>query len=102
VSSSAIQRQTTDIALSLLKQWSAAAAQWIDGTPLIVMREGRLLPGRLQRERIDPDDILEAARAHRGLDSLDQVETAVLERSGKVSVIPKSRAEQEAAGRQRR
>jgi len=86
-----------DIALSLLNQWSAAAAQWIDGTPLIVIREGRLLRDRLQCERIDADDILEAARAHLGLESLDQVETAVLERSGNVSVIPKASGERTAA-----
>jgi uncharacterized membrane protein YcaP (DUF421 family) len=78
-----------DILLSLLKQWSPALETVMDGTAVILIRNGRVLQERLQRERIDVADILEAAREQRGLTDLDQIEMAILERSGQISIIPK-------------
>jgi len=46
-----------------------------------------LLPERLRQERVDESDILEAAREQRGLERLDQVKYAVLECSGKITII---------------
>jgi uncharacterized membrane protein YcaP (DUF421 family) len=43
----------------------------------------------MERERVADDDILAAARQHQGIDSLDRVDDAVLERSGQISVIPR-------------
>lgn len=43
----------------------------------------------MEQENIEEDDILEAARRLRGLDSLDQVQYAVLEKDGSISIIPK-------------
>src|SRR5690349_2288367 len=74
-----------DILLSLLKQWIPALEVVMDGTAVILMREGQVFKERLRRERIDINDILEAAREQRGLVNLDQIEMAVLERSGQIS-----------------
>jgi uncharacterized membrane protein YcaP (DUF421 family) len=38
--------------------------------------------------RISVDDVLEQARATQGLERLDQIKYAVVERSGSISVIP--------------
>jgi uncharacterized membrane protein YcaP (DUF421 family) len=46
----------------------------------------------MARERIDVGDILTAAREHHGLERLDQVKHAVLERSGGISIVPRDAA----------
>jgi uncharacterized membrane protein YcaP (DUF421 family) len=78
-----------DIGLSLLKQSSPAAEKWLDGTPLVIVKDGRPLKDRMDQERVDEEDVLEAAREQEGLESLDQIKFAVLERSGRISVVPK-------------
>jgi uncharacterized membrane protein YcaP (DUF421 family) len=78
-----------DVLFSLVKQSSPAAERWIDGAPLLIVEDGRLLADRMSRERIDVSDVLEAAREQLGLESLGQIKLAVLERSGKISVVPK-------------
>lgn len=77
-----------DIVLSLLKQRSRRVDRIVDGLPLILVRDGEVLRERLQKVRVDEDDILEAARELRGLERLDQIKYAVLERSGDITVIP--------------
>lgn len=79
----------TDILLSVLKQRLPILDPVLDGTAVILLRDGHVLENRLIRERVDKNDILEAARSQLGLDSLDQVKLAVLERGGEISVIPR-------------
>ena len=40
--------------------------------------------------RVDEADIVEAARELHGLERLDQVRYAVLERDGQISIVPKT------------
>lgn len=77
-----------DIAASLWKQRSKAADRWIDGTPLVILRDGVPLKERMDRERVDESDILAAARLLHGLERLEQIKYAVLERNGGISVVP--------------
>lgn len=79
----------TDILLSLVKQQFPATGPVLDGTAVILMRDGKVLQERLDSERIDANDILESARLQLGLERLDQIKLVVLERGGKISVIPK-------------
>jgi uncharacterized membrane protein YcaP (DUF421 family) len=78
-----------DILLSLIKQRSPTVERWIDGLPLIVVKDGRVLHERLDKVRVDEADVMTAARELHGLERLDQIKYAVLERSGSVSIIPK-------------
>jgi uncharacterized membrane protein YcaP (DUF421 family) len=57
------------------------------GSPTILVHGGRVLTDRLQRQRLSRDELLAAVRAY-GLSDLDQVQTAVLEVDGSISVIP--------------
>jgi uncharacterized membrane protein YcaP (DUF421 family) len=79
----------TDILLSLIKQRLPFLDPILDGTAVIILRDGRVLENRLTRERVDKNDILEAARSQLGLESLDEIKLAVLERGGEISVIPR-------------
>ena len=78
-----------DIGLSELKQHVEPAEKLLDGAPIIVVDDGKPLRERMMRERIDEGDILSAARQTQGLESMDQIKRAVLERSGSISIIPK-------------
>jgi uncharacterized membrane protein YcaP (DUF421 family) len=78
-----------DILLSLAKQkW-----QWLDraleDVPVVLYRDGKLQQERLVKERITVDDILESARLYHGIDRMDQIQMAVLERRGVISIIPR-------------
>jgi uncharacterized membrane protein YcaP (DUF421 family) len=80
---------TLNIAMSLVKQRSFYIERLLEGVPIVVVEDGKLLKDRMDRARIDEGDILEAARLSQGIDSLDQIRSAVLERSGGISIMPK-------------
>lgn len=63
-----------------------------EGLPLVILENGRLLEDRMRQENISREDILEAARENQGLERLEQIKYAVLERHGGISIIPKSGA----------
>ena len=77
-----------DILLSLFKERSPRVGRFLDGVPLIVVEYGKPLTERLRKARITEEDILEAARQSQGLERLEQIRFAVLEKNGQISVIP--------------
>lgn len=81
---------TTDILLAYLKQWSPRSAVVLDGTPTVLIARGKPDRQALRRARVSLDDVMESARTDHGLRRLDEIEFAVLEVSGKLSIIPKS------------
>ncbi len=76
------------IGLSLLKQRSPALEKWLDGAPLVIIEDGKVLADRMDKTRVDEEDILEAARSLRGLERLDQIKYAIIERSGGITIVP--------------
>lgn len=79
-----------DIGMALIKQRSKSFEQLVDGVPVIIVEDGRPLKDRMDRARVDVSDVLTAARELQGLERMEQIKYAVLERSGGISVIPKS------------
>lgn len=80
---------TLDIGLGLFKHRLPWLERAIEGTPVVIFADGKPLQKRMDRARIDEADILAAAREKQGLERLDQIKFAVLERSGGISVIPR-------------
>jgi uncharacterized membrane protein YcaP (DUF421 family) len=78
-----------DIALSVLKQRSKRLDRIIDDAPVVIVDNGKLLWDRMNKARIDEQEVLVAARELHGLERLDQVKYAVLERHGGISIVPK-------------
>ena len=74
--------------LSLLKQRSRTIERLVEGTSLILVENGKVLKERMDKERVGEEDILEAARMLQGLERLDQIKYAVLERNGEITIIP--------------
>ncbi|XUK68259.1 DUF421 domain-containing protein [Pseudomonas yamanorum] len=83
-----------DIGLSLIKQRSRAFSRLLDGGPTILVEQGRLLHQRLKHARLDEEDILEASRSVQGVVDISQIKFAILERNGKISIIPYESAEE--------
>ena len=78
-----------DIALSMLKQWSRRAERLIDDVPLVIVQDGRPIEDRMRACRVDEDDVLHAARERHGLERMDQIKFAILERSGGITIVPR-------------
>jgi uncharacterized membrane protein YcaP (DUF421 family) len=81
----------TNILMSYMKEWSPALEKVLDGTPVIIVKDGQLQRERMRKERVADADVLEAGRQMHGIQRLDQVEHAVIEKGGKISVIRKGR-----------
>jgi uncharacterized membrane protein YcaP (DUF421 family) len=77
------------ILLSVLKQRFPKLDMALEGTPLILIDQGKLLRDRMEKCRVDESEILGAARMTQGLVAMDQIEYAILERNGDISIIPK-------------
>jgi uncharacterized membrane protein YcaP (DUF421 family) len=56
--------------------------------PLVIIKDGKPLQKRMDRERIDEADILTAARELHGLERIEQIKYGVLERDGRISIVP--------------
>jgi uncharacterized membrane protein YcaP (DUF421 family) len=78
-----------NLAISFLKLRSPGVARWIDRLPVVVVREGQVDRHSMNCLRIDEEDVMEAARLLHGLERLDQVKHAVVERDGEISIVPR-------------
>jgi len=58
----------------------------IEGDPIVLVQDGKLIERNMARQRLGPDDLAEEARTN-GIGSLDDVKWAVLEPSGSISFI---------------
>lgn len=80
---------TMDIVMSLVKKRSPWLARFMDGTPSVLIAKGVPDWDAMRRARVDLPEILSAARSAHGLRRLEEIDFAVLERSGGISIIPK-------------
>lgn len=78
-----------DIFFSLWKRRSLHLEKLLDGVPLVLVEDGKPLRERMKNARVDDNDILMAARESQGLECIEQIKYAVLERNGVISIIPK-------------
>jgi len=78
-----------NILMSLLKQRWKFVERLLEDIPLLIVADGKPLQGRMDKARVDVDDVLDAARESHGLEHLSQIKHAILERSGRISIIPK-------------
>lgn len=77
-----------DIFLTLIKRRSKGLELFLEGTPLVILKNGQLIKDRAAKSRLEESDVLEAGRNKLGLERLDQIKYAVLEKDGGITVIP--------------
>ena len=78
-----------DIALSLLKRRWPKLDRLVEGVPMVIVEHGKPLWDRMHKARVDESDVLTAARELQGLKRMEDIEYAVLERSGSISIVPR-------------
>ena len=78
-----------DILLSILKLKIPALGRAIDSTAVVIMKQGEIERSSMKAERVEEDDILSAARAQEGISRLDQIDYAVVEQDGSITVVPR-------------
>lgn len=79
-----------DVGLSFVKLRFARIDTLIEGTSTLIVEDGRPLKKRLREARLREEDILLAARQSQGLERMNQIKYAILEKNGKISIIPYS------------
>jgi uncharacterized membrane protein YcaP (DUF421 family) len=87
-----------DLACSFLALRSPAFQKLIEGVPLVIVEHGRPLQDRMRKSRVEESEVLAAARLLHGLERMEQIKYAVLERNGQISIIPHDRQEAQSRG----
>ena len=75
--------------LNLITSKIPRSRKYINGTPTILMHEGRIYRENLRKARLDLSEFLLLCR-ERGFFDLEDIQTAVFEHNGKLSVLPRS------------
>ena len=78
--------------LSVVQHRFPGLGKWVDSVPLVLIRDGEVQKDRMDKLRISESEILEAARDKQGLERLDQIKYAVLERTGSISIVPRQQS----------
>jgi len=74
--------------MSILSFYSRKAERFLEGTPKVIIRDGKVMYKVLKKERISLPELLEAVREN-GVLHLHDIDIAMLEANGKISVIKK-------------
>jgi uncharacterized membrane protein YcaP (DUF421 family) len=82
----------TIAALQVLTSWSAFRFPWLrrvlDGHPIVLVEDGKVIEKNLRRERLTTDDLAKQARANQ-IGSLADVQWAIFEPTGTISFLEK-------------
>jgi len=66
----------------------------LEDAPLVLIEDGHVHDDRMAHMKIRLDDVLETARLDEGVERLEQIKHAILERSGAISIIAKEREDE--------
>lgn len=77
------------ILLSLLTHKIPRTRKFINGTPAILMNEGKLYRKNLKKSKLDLTEFMLMCR-EQGYFDLDEIQTVVFEYNGKLSILPKA------------
>ncbi len=81
-----------DVGMSLASVRSKKVEKLVNDVPLVLVEKGKPLQDMMKKARVDEGDILESARELRGLRSMDEIDYAILERGGHITIVPKPEA----------
>jgi uncharacterized membrane protein YcaP (DUF421 family) len=69
-----------------LKTKSSTFGRIVDGTPLVLLKHGEWQNEVMQGMRLNPEDVMAVGRT-KGMTSIHEIEYAILERNGAISLI---------------
>jgi uncharacterized membrane protein YcaP (DUF421 family) len=76
------------VAISYVSYRSKRARRVLEGEPIVIVQDGKLIERNLRRERLTEDEVAEAMRMQQ-IASVGDVAWGILESSGKISFISK-------------
>ncbi|MCP8466280.1 DUF421 domain-containing protein [Pseudomonas sp. ZM23] len=76
-----------DVVFSLMKLRFPRMDRIIEGASILIVEHGRPLKNRLAEARLREEDILLEARQSQGVERMEQIRFAILEKNGKISII---------------
>ena len=77
-----------DLIFTLLKDKFVFFGKVAEGIPLIIVDHGKPLKERMHKVKVSEEDVLETARQNFGLKELNEIEYAILEKDGSISIVP--------------
>lgn len=77
------------VALSVLTRKITRSRKYIDGTPTVIMNDGKLYRENLKKAKLELSEFLLLCRQE-GYFDLNDIQTAVFEYNGKLSILPVS------------
>jgi uncharacterized membrane protein YcaP (DUF421 family) len=77
----------TNWAFNTLAMRIPVVRRWLEGEPSVLVEDGHIFYEHMKHEGVDMDELLMAAREH-GVDRISQIDKAVLEVDGTISVVP--------------
>jgi uncharacterized membrane protein YcaP (DUF421 family) len=77
-----------EVAPSLIELKSPMLRRVLNSSPTLLVENGSPMRYRMRRARVTEDNILEAARRLHGLERMDQIKFAILEPTGKITIVP--------------
>ncbi len=79
----------SSVVLNLLAHKMPLTRKYINGTPTILMNDGKLYRANLKKAKLDLSEFMLLCR-EQGFFDLDEVQTAIFEHNGKLSILPKA------------
>jgi uncharacterized membrane protein YcaP (DUF421 family) len=76
------------VGTSFLSYKSRRARRVLEGEPIVIVQDGKLIERNLKRERLTEDEIAEEMRAQQ-IAAVEDVEWGILESNGTMNFIPK-------------
>ena len=83
---------TLEMAFSWMGRRMPAFVRVMEGLPVVIVEDGKVLHERADQEGVTLTEILAAGREHHGLERLEQFKYAILERHGGISVVPQEKS----------
>lgn len=80
-----------EVIMSYISMKSKFLRKLLAGTPSIVIYKGKIITEELKKIRFNVSDLMEELRVN-GYHNIEDVDTAIVETSGKLSIIPKDTA----------
>lgn len=80
-----------DLVFTLLKSQSPLFGKITEGVPLLIVNDGKPLKKRMNKSKVDEEDVMQAARLNFGLEKMEEIKYAVLEKDGTITIIPYSK-----------
>lgn len=83
-----ITLMSVDLIFTFLKGRFPMFGKITESVSLIIVDQGKPLKKRMHKCNISNEDVLEAARLSFGLEKMDEIKYAIVEKDGTISIIP--------------